>query len=455
MTTSQVHFVPPAPVPPLVPPNTRAFLRAVRSNSLGIFPEAAYREDIWVRRFLGRRSVLLNAPDAIHRVLVDNHSNYRRSGTAIRVLRPTNGDGLVLSEGETWRRQRRTIAPALAPRVLPMLSRHIAETTADALDSLAERADRPADLLAEMQFLALEIAGRSMFSLQMRQYGATMRRLLGEFADRYVQLDPLDMVLPPSIPTFRDLARRRWRTRWMRLIDTILHARLASPDTDDASDLFGLLRASRDPETGVGFSPGELRDQVSTMILAGSETTALNMFWALALLAQAPDQQRMVANEVASLALTPESAFADLGKLPYTKAVVQEALRLFPPAYTLVREAIGPDQAGAVALKRNDILMVAPWVLHRHHALWDRPAVFDPSRFLPDRPSPPRFAFLPFGAGPRTCVGAQFALTEATLVIASIIRRFDITLAEDWPVLPVAILAIGPDHAPPFRLSPR
>jgi cytochrome P450 len=443
------------PPPSATSPSTWAFIRAVRSNSLTLFPAEAYEKGVWVRRFLGRQSVLLNAPDAIQRVLVDNPGNYRRSGAAVRILLPTNGQGLVLSEGETWRHQRRTIAPALTPRVIPMVSRHVASAVEEQFDEWSTRRGETVDLLAAMQFLALEIIGRSMFSVQMRQYGGEVRRLLAEFAAKHVRLDILDMLMPPTISTPRDFGRRRWRRVWMRLVETILQARQAASGSDETNDLYGLLHGARDPQTGAGLAPQELRDQVATMLLAGSETTALNMFWALTLLAQAPDEQQRVADEASALALTPDSAGDDLARLPRTRAVVMEALRLYPPAYTLVREAIGPDSAGAATLKRNDIIMIAPWVLGRHRALWQRPQVFDPSRFIPGAPPPPRHAFLPFGAGPRTCIGAQFALTESTLVVASIIRRFRVTLAEDRPVLPQAILATAPDHSPPFRLEPR
>lgn len=441
------------PPPAATSPNTWAFIRAVRSNSLTLFPVEAYEKGVWGRRFLGRQSMLLNAADAIQRVLVDNPGNYRRSSAAVRILLPTNGQGLVLSEGETWRHQRRTIAPALTPRVLPMVSRHVAGAVAEQLAAWTGRLAEPVDLLADMQFLALEIIGQAMFSVQMRQYGAEVRRLLAEFTARHVRLDILDMLVPPQIPTPRDFGRRRWRRRWMRLVEAILQAR--QERGDETGDLFGALRGARDPQTGLGLAADELRDQVATMLLAGSETTALNMFWALALLAQAPHEQQLVADEAMALDLTPDSAAEDLGKLPRTRAVVMEALRLYPPAYTLVREAIGPDAAGEAELKANDIIMIAPWVLGRHRSLWQRPEAFDPSRFMPGAPPPPRHAFLPFGAGPRTCIGAQFALTESTLVVASTVRRFRVTLAEDRPVLPQAILATAPDHSPKFRLERR
>ncbi|MGE0225539.1 MAG: cytochrome P450 [Acetobacteraceae bacterium] len=452
---SPTPFIPPAPTPPAAPLPLRGFLRAIRTNSLTLWPESAYHQDITQRRFIGRSNVLLCCPDAIHHVLVDNHANYRRSRASIRILRPIAGDGLLLSQGESWRQQRRTIAPALAPRVLPMLTRHIAATTQEVMPRLAAQAERDVDLLAEMQALALEIAGRSMFSLETQQFGPAMRREITIFGARHAQPHLMDMVLPPSVPTIRDVGRHVFRRRWMRLIDAIMQARLQAPATDAPRDLFDLLRLARDPETGAGFSMHELRDQIATMILAGHETTALTLCWALTLLAQAPDWQDWVAEEAAGAELTRDAAATTLTRLPRTRAVISETLRLFPPIFTMVREVARPDRIGALILAPTDVVMIAPWVLHRHHKLWDRPAAFDPTRFLPGAPPPPRFAYLPFGAGPRVCIGAQFALAEATIVLAAVIQRFQVSLASDRPVLPVGVITTRPDHAPPFRLRAR
>ena len=242
-----------------------------------------------VRRFLGRTNVLVNAPDAIHRVLVDNPGNYRRSPASIRILRPITGNGLLLSEGDAWRLQRRTIAPALAPRVMPMLARHIVGVAHEQIEVIAAQAAQgPIDLLAAMQGLTLDIAGRSMFSLEMRAFGAALRRLLAEFAERFARPHLFDMLLPPSVPTLRDLRRRRFQARWMRLVEAIMHDRLREPQPDTPRDLFDLLRAARDPETGAGFSAEQLRDQLATLLLAGHETTAVTLFWTLTLLAQSP-----------------------------------------------------------------------------------------------------------------------------------------------------------------------
>lgn len=455
MTGQPARFAPPTPPRPDAPLGLRAFLRTIRTNALMIWPDASYRTDLTARRFLGRTNFLLNAPDAVQHILVTNAANYRRTPASIRILRPITGKGLLLSEGESWRLQRRTIAPALAPRVLPTLSPHIAQAALDMRPALAEQSRGPVDLLAAMQSLALNIAGRTMFSLEMATHGAAMRRMLTEFALNYARPRLFDLLLPPSVPTLRDIGRRRFQGRWMTLISAIMAPRLAAPVPDQPRDLFDLLRAARDPETGGGFSPTELRDQVATLILAGHETTAVTLFWALTLLAQSTDHQALVAQEVAGLDLSPGQAHASLARMPYTRAVINETLRLFPPAFTIVREARGPDQVLERAVSRFDVMMVAPWVLHRHHAFWPDPDAFDPTRFLPGAAAPPRFAYLPFGAGPRVCVGAQFALIEAAIALATLVQAFEVRLADPRPVLPVAIVTTQPDHPPAFHLRAR
>jgi cytochrome P450 len=431
------------------------FLRAIRTNALTMWPEAAYEQEVRTRRLFGRIYMLLNSPEAIHRVLVENHTNYRRSPASVRILRPITGVGLLLSEGDDWRLQRRTIAPALAPRVMPMLARHIASATQETIDRLAREANQPVDLLAEMEQTALEIAGRSMFSLEMRRFGAELRTRIMEYGLRWARPHMMDLLLPSSMPTIRDLFRRRFQRRWMRFMDEVMRTRMAAPPPTEARDLFDLLRAARDPETGRGFTHEQLRDQMATMILAGHATTAVTLFWALTLLCHAPVEQQRIAAEAEELDLGPDGAADALPRLVYTRAVINEALRLYPPAFTLARAAIEADRAGDIDIPAGALLMIAPWVLHHHRRLWRDPERFDPSRFLPDAPTPPRFAYLPFGAGPRVCVGAQFALAEATLVLAALIRVFVVTLDDPRPVLPVAIVTTQPDHHPAFRLRHR
>jgi unspecific monooxygenase len=448
-------LVPPRPEIPARELPWYELLRTLRSNALRMWPQRAYEEGILDQRFFGRRRLLLNDPDAIHRVLVDNATNYRRSPASIRILRPIVGKGLFLSEGEAWKHQRRTIAPALAPRVVPLLARHIAAVAGEAAARLGATAGTPIDLLAAMQLLALEIAGRSMFSLEMGRHGAALRGLIARFGARLARPYLLDMILPPSIPAPRDLARRRFGREWFAFMDQVIEARLATAPADPPRDLFDMLLAARDPETGAAFSRTQLRDQVATLIVAGHETTAVALFWSLLLLAQAPGWQACLAEEARGLDLGPEGAGEALTGLVQARAVVSEALRLYPPAFVIVREAIGEDRLGDVPVRPGAILMVAPWVLHRHRRLWRDPDAFDPTRFLPDAPQPPRFAYLPFGAGPRVCIGAQFALAEATLVLATLARDFEVELEPGPPVLPAPVVTLQPSHPPLFRLAAR
>jgi cytochrome P450 len=447
-------FVPPRPPIPDGDLSWYQFLKAVRTNALQIWPQAAYREDILIQSFFGRERLLLNAPTAIHRVLVENTNAYRRTPAAIRILRPIVGDGLFLSEGEEWRHQRRTIAPALAPRITHVLAGHVLDATEPALARLAAER-RPVDLLAALQLLTLDIAARSMFSLEMLRYGAPLRRLLAEFGTHLARPHLLDMLLPAKIPTLRDWLRMRFRARWTALTDEIVSARFNSDPRDAPRDLFDVLRAARDPQTGAAFSQAQLRDQMATLIVAGHETTALTLFWSLYLLASAPAEQERVFQEVRAVAPTRDTAAEALRKLPYTRAVVSEALRLYPPAFVLTRVATADDAVGQARIRRGSLIMISPWVLHRHIGLWNNADAFVPSRFLGDAQPAHRFAYLPFGAGPRVCVGAQFATTEAMLVLAMLIRRFEVSLADTRPVLPMAVITTQPDHPAPFHLRAR
>jgi cytochrome P450 len=430
-----------------------AFL-VLRRNPLELWGAPAYELDIAEGSFLGRKQLLLNDPDAIRHVLVTNAANYRRNLAARRVLAPILGDGLFLAEGDAWRHQRRTIAPAMAPRTMPMLARHIttASTTTEA--ALARLTYRPIALLPHLQTLALNIAGQSMFSLEMDGFGPELRALILEYGLNYARPDLFDLFLAGRIAGPVERGRARFRVTWLAFLDRLIAARRALPaEAGRARDLFDLLDTARDPETGAAFTHEQLRDEVSTMILAGHETTAVTLFWSLYLAALYPDQQDALAAEAATLDLdrNPEDAAT---RLPQTRAHVDEALRLYPPAFLLTREAIGADEVAGHAVAPGTVIVISPWVLHRHRRLWAAPDAFDPARFLPGAPPVPRFAYLPFGAGPRICVGATFALTEAVLVMARLLKSFRVTLCGDGAVLPCGIVTTQPDREVRFVLQP-
>ncbi len=218
------------------------------------------------------------------------------------------------------------------------------------------------------------------------------------------------------------------------------------------SDLFDLMGAARDPETGDAFTDEQLGDQVATMILAGHETTATALFWALYLLALDPATQDRLAAEVKA---ATAGGTLDLERLKFTRAVVDETMRLYPPAFLIARAAGAADTIGGMPVKKNDIVLIAPWLLHRHEKLWRDPGAFIPARFMPPAPPPDRFAYLPFGVGARVCIGAHFALVEATLALAKMIGAFKVELIDKAPVMPVGVVTTQPDRSPMFGITPR
>jgi len=445
------RFPPPLAGADILPP--REFAARMRQNVLAAFSERAFEEEVLSRRLFGREQLTLNRPAAIRHVLIDNAENYRRSAATVRLLYPIVGRGLFLAEGEDWREQRRSVAPSFAPRTLPLLARHVAGVADELAADLAAAADGEVDLLDKMHRLAIEVAGRAMFSLEMDAFAPRMRAMLRDYGEHLARPSALDILLPAWLPAPQDFARWRFRRRWLGLIDEIVAARQARAKPGMPRDLLDLMAS--DPETGRPVPRHRLADQVATMIAAGHATTAVALFWSFYLLAAAPSVQQRIAAEAGPLDLGPEGAPDSLPQLTYTRAVVQEALRLYPPAYGIFRVARTADEADGVPIPKGAIVMIAPWLLHRHRRLWADPDVFDPGRFLPGAPPPDRFAYLPFGTGPRVCIGAQFALTEATLVLARLVRQFEIARADDRPVVPVAAITVRPDHPPAFRLRSR
>ena len=270
-------------------PAWHGFARGMRDNGLTAFPPEAYEEDVVLRRFLGRQVIVMSRPAGIQHILVDNPANYRRTPASIRVLRPLLGNGVLLSEGEDWRQQRRTLAPEFAPRTLAILARHMARAAATAVTDLKASCAALVDLLAKMQFLALEIAGTSMFSLEMERYGAELRDLISCFTTNFGRPRLLDFVLPIAVPSPHDLPRRSFRRRWLDLIGRMIAARRLQGSAGAPRDLFDLMANAQDPESGDIFPPDRLADEVATMIAAGHETTGLALFWSLYLLAGAPE----------------------------------------------------------------------------------------------------------------------------------------------------------------------
>jgi len=446
-------------VPPSAPraPETMTFfgrLAAMRESVIGTWGQRAYEEDILQGRFFGHSSFILNTPDAIRHVLVDNYENYTRTPAGFRVLRPVLGEGLLIAEGRAWKHQRRTLAPAFTPRAVTTLVPHMIVVTDETTAKLRATCGQPVDLREAMQRMALEIAGRSMFSFEMSRHGPTLRDFVMEYGARLARPHLLDLMLPQGWPSPQDFSRARFRKRWTSFVAMLMAERRAAGKNEGAPprDLFDLMVAARDPETGNAFTDEQLGDQVATMILAGHETTATTLFWSLYLLALDPTSQDQLAAELQGVTV---NGALDLERLKFTRAVVDETMRLYPPVFLIARAAAGPDTIAGRPVKTKDVILIAPWLLHRHEKLWRDPNAFIPSRFMPGAPPPDRFAYLPFGVGARVCIGAHFALVEATLALAKIIGAFRIELLDQEPVIPVGVVTTQPDRSPMFRITPR
>ena len=462
MSIAEAYDVPP-PRRPLVPPSPPrapegmgaiSRIRAMRESVLSTWGPRAYQEDIIQTRFFLRRNFIVNQPDAIRHVLVDNYENYTRTAPGIRVLRPILGGGVLVAEGRAWKHQRRTLAPAFTPRAVGGLVPHMIAGIDEAVARLQANADQPVDIREAMQRMTLEIAGRTMFSFEIGRHGTTLREFVTEYASDLARPHPLDLLLPLGWPTPQDFARARFRKRWTQFMTTVMAERRAIGKNEGAPprDLFDLLDAARDPETGAAFSEEQLRDEVATMILAGHETTATTLFWALYLLALDPTTQDEVAAEVKSV--TADGAL-DVDRLKFTRAVIDETMRLYPPVFLIARAAAAPDTVGGLPVRKGDAILIAPWLLHRHEKLWADPEAFIPARFMPGTREPDRFAYLPFGVGPRVCIGAHFAQVEATLALAKLIGAFRFALVDKKPVMALGIVTTQPDYSPRFSITRR
>lgn len=447
-TPGQASFTP--PMPPLAPDRVGALgvLHGLRRNAYSAFPHRCREQAVLVLPMFGRDVVVASGPQAIRDVLATRPELYRRIAAGDRIFGALIGRGVAASEGQAWRRQRRTLAPAFTPRTVTLLAHHMAACAEATLAPLEASRGAPVDLLGVMQDLSLGVACTSMFSLESGTFGPQLRGLLLSYAGGIGRPRASDFILPHWVPTFTTVRRSRFRRRWRALILAIIAQRRASHPPGAPRDLFALLAeayGNRDEDL--------LADEVSTMIFAGHETTGLTLFWACYLLANAPAWRRAIRREARRADLSPSGAASAVGSLPRTRAVVDEALRLYPPAYMTARQAVADHDLGGVPVRRGAIVLMPFTLLHTDPRLWASPERFDPGRFLGSE-KPDRHAFLPFGAGPRVCIGAQLATSEAVLVLARLLRDNDLVLDDDGPVMPVGSFATRPNRSPTFRLLP-
>jgi cytochrome P450 len=424
-------------------------LFALRRNAYCAFPSRCLDEPVVTLGAAGRCLAIATSPDAVRHIMITHGEDYVRLPLGRRVLGPIVGRGLLVSEGETWREQRRAMAPAFTPRNVPVMARHIIRCTDASCDRLARSSGSEVDLLRELQLLSLEIASTSLFSMEASTFGAELRNTVSEYMQTIGRLYPSDVFLPEAIPTPLRARRNAFRRRWTRLIRSIIEVRRRAERVDAPRDLFDLLSEAHGSDR-----EDLLVDEVSTMIVAGHETTALTLFWACTLLAQARPWQEALAAEARQVDLSADAAAAGLHKLVWTRAVVEETLRLYSPAFMTGRLAKQSHEICGTRVPVGSIILLPYWLLHRSPRWWSRPEAFDPSRFL-DGAEPDRLTFLPFGVGRHVCIGAQLALSEAILATARLVQNFTIDMASQRPVLPVGTLSTRPDYSPAFVLRAR
>jgi cytochrome P450 len=426
----------------------RQSLRAMRENALAAYDEDSFKADIIVQRILWRRMFIINEPNAIRHVLLDNAANYTKSEVGRRLLEPGLGRGLLTSEGETWRRHRRIMAPAFDPRSVAGYAPIMTAVTEELLarwDALAE--PRETDVAAAMMHATLHIISRAMFSSDsdeivdtvesgVNRYQSTVRPGLLDLL--HVPLWLTQIVAPqPTEGIFDEFDKK---------VDRLLAERGRNPDAEPR-DLLARLLAARDSEGGGKMTAQEVRDQVVTIFMAGHETTSQALSWTWYLLAQHPAVQRKLHDELAAVLGGRAPRYEDIADLRYARMVIEESMRLYPPAHTLGRQPIAADEVLGHRIPPGAEVLILPWLLHRKPSLWDDPERFDPERFAPERAaSRPRFAYVPFGAGPRICIGAAFAMTEAVLILATIAQRYRLRLKPGHPVEPQGLITLRPRY---------
>ncbi len=439
MHSSDEGFRPPAPTPQPRPLGLFALIKTLRTNALECWTRAHFEEPIVLGGFPFASVAVVSDPAAVRQILIEDQSTYRKSTLERRVLSARLRNGLVAVDGDQWGRLRRTLAPMFARKS----TTGFAPDMADAAAALVERwlalpEGSTVEIKTETLQLAIDVLLRCIFAEGIGD-PAAVRAATTQFYSTCGALDPFDIIgLPDFVPRLTRLRERPI----MRAFDEGLNSTIAERRRSlDASahaprDMLGAMLTAKDPETGSALTDAEVKDNVMTMIFGGQETTSSALTWAIYLLSQSGEWRGRVLEESLRLAdASPEEA---IERLVETRAVVEEALRIYPPIIAITRSTVRDTEICGHAVKQGTLVVVSPYVLHRHRSLWREPDLFDPTRFLPGATEKiQRYSYLPFGVGPRACVGSLFAVQEATLALAKIMSRCVLELAPGqfvWPV---------------------
>ena len=416
-------------------------LAAARNNVLSIIPYIATQQPV-VSGTTGVRWHMLMDPDAIRRVLLEELENYPKSDVTKNLLRPAIGESLFIAEGAHWRWQRRAAAPVFSHRNVSALA-PVMSAAAEASLARIEAADkRASDIYAEMVRATFDITASVTLSGSALFSSDEVHRAIDAYIAAAGKLSLFDILgLPMWVPRPSRVMAGASLKQMKTIADDAVNSR-RSAGAGDVPDLLDLLLEGEDPETGRSMSTAELRDNLLTFIVAGHETTALTLAWAFYLCAFDQDVQDKARAEAQSALQGRTATAADLPNLPYCRMIIDEALRLYPPAALVSRTAQAPDTLAGREVKKGDTVMIPIYALHRNALLWDDPDAFRPERFAE---KPQRYAYLPFGDGPRICIGASFALQEAVIILATLLAKRRFFPVQGKTPDPVMILTLRPE----------
>ena len=422
------------PGPPPARPLRGREAKVPQTEFLRTLPLDVYEQPVRLMKNIFGDVLMVNDPEGVKRVLFDNVANYPKTAMEKRFFSMLFGNGLLSSDGETWRTHRRAMAPAFDIRSIESYAPAMAGCAETFLarnwDTRPDGAE--IDVAEDMLSVTLQIISRTMFSTDSDEIVEEVSRTMAAA----LQVRPRIVEIIPVIGEYflrqHEKEEARIFTRLDDLVTRFIAEREAQMRAGAApNDLLGRLIAARDAETGAAMTAREVRDQMLTIFLAGHETTAVTLTWAFYVLSQRPAVAARLRAELDQVLGGRSPTFADVASLPYTRAVIDETLRLYPAAPALsTRQAVRDDVIAGHKVRAGALVAVFPWVLNRHRGLWDNPEVFDPDRFIPSNTAERRrFAYIPFGGGPRICIGMQMALAESVILLAALAQRYDLDLA--------------------------
>ncbi len=435
--------------PPLKPASFLATVRSTKGNPFEIIPLVAYEQPFYLWKSLVGRVLMVNDPEGVRRVLLDNVANYPKNALEIKFFTAMFGEGLLSAPETKWRTHRKVMAPSFGTRSVESYAPAMIESTlafAQHWDALPDSAE--IDIAEEMKALTLKIICRTMFSSDAEELAAHAGDAL-EFTQASLEFGLLD-VLPVIGPKRLKLKEEAIRAHF-KSMDAAIYRLIGEREKirDEApKDFLTRLVAAKDPDDGAGLNATEVRDEVITIFMAGHETTAVTMTWVWYLLSQHPAEEAQLHQELDAVLGGRIPTAEDLPNLPYTRMIIEEAMRVYPPAPAIsMREAKAEDELCGYKVTPGLQIMVSPWILHRHRRFWDEPERFDPTRFSKEASDKrPRFAYMPFGGGPRICIGASLAMTEATLILAVLAQRFRVRLKPGQEITLQARITLRPKN---------